>query len=1375
MNHLCTVDVQRLRAFAWMGALTLFVPASGGCIRDPDCGVCDPNSLVLQSIAGINHRGRKVVLLNPTCEGDDCPPPLEKGTYFVNEVLPCPDTEEAKNSADRDEWCKLSPLVTQFGIEFVFNNLLDPQTIELARRSPDNPQLFEIYDWKPEILSIEGPVTRYNGDYIPGQAGEPDRIPRFVNLSCAAQVEGFDHEDLEDPATNPCNRLDGTTPVKMEPTAEIKSFRGNTTAFASACSAPAGQPNTCCDFCDWFLSTRIARYGLTGANTPVTGDELSLRERLPWAEEDERNPNLDTALRCSEAAELPDGFIADKYRTCAAFQIAVDRRDEENDWVYRWDCPPELSDEDLREQKHPCFVHKLPFYDLMRETHPDSRPTDADVEAGRYPRAEKLTAKCNVTSDCEDVHDLTGTECIGTHTDGNACLMDASAYAEGGAEAGACTAGYCRPQWFVDCRVDAETTGGDNSYCVDQRYTSDATAACKTSTVPFSGLCDDNQQGCMGEDTGTIAFCDGNQNGRVTAGECCQESLGGPAYPNTCDPFYQENVVSVAHYQRDQNLPPESRDCVCQPLETLDASNEYCARAIEVGCYGTNPDGESEYLTNRHGQFAVKFLARLGGIVYDPAAKGFAWFPADGGGVPRARIENCAEAARGDVIGERNVLDGWRAHDTAGREHSEDFDRAMCSGQEYTIEFVEPDDGAGLEDKVGNTLSGRSIYKFETPQFHIVAQSGFPQSPTRIGSCDRFSLDFSNRYDLSPENLKKLQIYRLDDDGEPTTPSDRCDRIVPVAGGPACIATGPEYQASTDECAAPCLTVDIATHGVGEIAVEIDTSQFGTILEAGVRYRLTAPSVSHFEDAVSNPEAYASVFWDACGMPLVRAGAEPYQYDFRIDPPSCSQDADRDDVPLSCDNARDFANNDQSDLDFDGVGDVIDLCVLVPSGGPNTADSDADAIGNECDTCRQRPDFYNESALLLGLRPNMYVRNIPHQTDTDDDGIGDACDNCVVTPNCQDYGPDNPYRLGDPVAFEDTAICQRDDDANMVGDSCDGQMINPFAAGPIGLGDDDDFDQDGVRNIADACPRQPLTDPAPILCTTDEECPPSRSCALDAAGDSGQCNHVDTDEDTVGDICDTCSELANQFQVLQGGTTEDDPDGDFVGSSCEADIRCADRERNARPYGYFPVSANGFCCIAALTEDPETGELTNQFTQDSLVAPHPEIPTEVIPVRRAEHCSLDQQQANECRALPPQLDTRPGIFVPPSGCEEAFAAHPDITDPAANLAARYNNENNPFASFDELNATLCLLPQFDQDFDGLGDTCDFCPLDFDPENQPYQDINGRLFPNEGRYCHGDYSLSNRCEDLEPMDTGTGGSGGSGGDPLPPMDTGGTGL
>lgn len=1339
-----------MRRLVALGALGGIAFGASGCIEDSDCGVCDPDNLILESISGINYASKKIHLLDPACEGEECPESFDKGQYFIEELGPCETAEETisevgEDEARREEYCKLSPLVTAFGIEFIFNNLLDPTSIELVRKRPDNPNLFEVYDWKQRVLEIQGPITRYNGDYDVGATEEPDTVSRLVNLSCVEKLEGYGHEDYEDPATNPCNQIDPQTglPRKLQPNGTITSYAGQWTAGTNSCSSPEDGPDTCCSQCDYLLSTRIARYGLTSPiPLPVAGDDvLSLED----ARQNFRNPNAylqspdsppaNAAITCNPAAEDP--ALADKYIACRDFVPFVDRSDEEDTWEYFWG-----------EGQAQKFL--LPQYDLLRQTHPDDRP-DGLVNTN---------AVCINSGQCrdEEVHDLPGTECVGELESGGACSLDVAR----GAEDEACGRrddtgnfiagqGYCEPEWFVTCRANADTTGGEIGFCQDRRFSDQGTAACFESTASFRPLCDDAGENCTNGTAGAgfkLAFCDGTENGLLSAGECCQPGLGTPP-PETgdgeepqlpaCDPFYQENVRPIDLWERDRNLPEPTKNCICsrEPAEG-------CEETVRRSCY----DGQGNYIDERDGEYAIKFVGRAGGIIYDPAIKGIEYRPADIGGIPRADVENCAEGR--SLIGQRNRHEGWRANDAFLPENFEDFDRAMCSDSTYTVVFQEPgENNQYIQDKVGNSLEGKSTYTFTTPKFHVVPGSGFPTDNLRIGACDDFSIRFSNKYDMSPENLNKLQLFRLscDADGancEPTTPNDECNQIAPVAGGPGCV----ESQDALDEggpCARPCLTIDVANQNIGEVGVEINPTEFGAVLETRSRYRIVVPTAASTEQAFTDPDIYQAVFWDACGMPLVAEDALEYSYDFSIDQPKCREDADQDNVQLSCDNAPDFFNPDQDDLDGDGVGDVVDLCVTVPSAANNSADSDKDGVGNECDNCRQATKQYNTNADAISLPAELRVRNIPFQGDQDGDGIGDVCDNCVLTANCEEFGPDEPWAPGQAIAFDNPNLCQRDDNANMIGDACEGQDPLPGAAGPIGYAATDDFDQDGVPNQSDICPRQPVEAAA---CQEDADCPNNagldantfvQTCYVPEGQTEGVCNHLDTDGDNVGDICDTCPFIGNEMQIVEGGMQEDDEDGDFVGQLCETDSSCANRN-DPRPYSFYEIAANGYCCTVQLVEaDDGSGDLINVETGNRLVAParagEPE-----IPIRR--ECSEEDEDAGICRFLPTAVARTPGILEVPPGCEEALAG----TSPLDNRKlSREDFETDPVGYWD----SLCFLPQFDQDFDGLGEPCDLCPFDFDPDDLPYIDDNGRVWPQAGRFCNGDYSIENRCEAEDP--------------------------
>lgn len=401
----------------------------------------------------------------------------------------------------------------------------------------------------------------------------------------------------------------------------------------------------------------------------------------------------------------------------------------------------------------------------------------------------------------------------------------------------------------------------------------------------------------------------------------------------------------------------------------------------------------------------------------------------------------------------------------------------------------------------------------------------------------------------------------------------------------------------------------------------------------------------------------------------------------------CKEDQDRDQVAFACDNAPDYFNPEQTDIDDDGFGDIIDLCPTVASDS-NTADVDKDGVGNPCDLCGGLVNKYNKKNVdgVAVIPYRMRVRNVPLQHDTDKDGVGDVCDNCIHVPNCGSYGAGDgltPYVVGMPVDHE-AADCLVDADDDLVGDACAGQML-PGAAGPVGHGDADDFDQDGLANAADACPRQPA---APRACGGDDDCPGAARCT------AGRCNHVDSDSDGVGDICDSCPAAANPGQEIEAMAQADDADGDFIGEACEQHAACFERA-NPRAFAFYDVSAGGMCCVTTYQGAPLTDPDGGPIDVDSL-DPRP-----------------------------------PGVFDLPPGCEEALTASAD----GKAHAMKACHVERPSDLWDY----FCVLPARDQDFDGVPDDCDLCPhYTWDPGQEPYVDDQMMEYPNYGKWCRGDY-------------------------------------
>ncbi len=425
--------------------------------------------------------------------------------------------------------------------------------------------------------------------------------------------------------------------------------------------------------------------------------------------------------------------------------------------------------------------------------------------------------------------------------------------------------------------------------------------------------------------------------------------------------------------------------------------------------------------------------------------------------------------------------------------------------------------------------------------------------------------------------------------------------------------------------------------------------------------------------------------------------------------PTCAEDVDKDGVALCVDNAPDHYNPDQLDTDQDGFADVADLCPASP-GQINGADKDKDGVGDNCDRCRANIDDYNELADAEGVPAYLRVRNIPLQGDLDHDGVGDVCDNCVTVANCEGFDAMNPATENElPVDPEDPETCQTPASEHaMLGAACvvvGVPLQLPEAAGPVGYGPDDDLDQDGLSNIDDLCPRQPV---AAQACESDADCPEHSACA------GQRCNHRDPDGDQVGTRCDTCPFVANPEQVTEGGAELDDPDGDFVGSVCE--LACDERV-NPRPIAHYPVSVGGYCCVATWYEK------VVHYNPDGLV---------VLP---------DCEGAPDCHQLPASVVNAPGVITPPPGCETALAEAGLTLEEHAPL---HIDDPSVGGDLDVWRSYACLMPPLDQDFDGLADSCDLCPFAFDPNNEPYVDGEGKLGADYGRYCNGDYDPAVSC-------------------------------
>lgn len=484
----------------------------------------------------------------------------------------------------------------------------------------------------------------------------------------------------------------------------------------------------------------------------------------------------------------------DRYIQCRDFVPSVDRSLDSALHRYAWDGGVES--------------WPMPLFDKLRETHPDLRPSDLETHG----------AACTNDDTCDE-----GWRCIGSDDQGRACAAGAD-----------CDGGVCRAPWTVTCSANVDTTGS-TGYCVDARFDDVAATACYVAASDY-------EHGAAGD---RLVTCDADGDG-AEASECCDPALGGDA---VCDPLMQPGVTALPRSDREPSLDA-TWQCTC---DEQSAALPECAAVVETWCAAPLGDPDGTLSPSPAGSWATQGVRRRGGLRWDPELAHVEILLADLGGQARAHAESCAE-------GRGRVPQPTPTEDVRPQflpELDADYDVALCSGSTYRLEFTDASAPQHIRSAAGGTLEGRAVHVFETAQFRVIPGSAFPTDDLDIGACDDVVVRFSNKFDLSPTNLRKLEL--------------RDAAGLRVAGGLDC-----DPDATPEEIvsgAIPCLTVDVTEEFTAGLAVSIDQDVHGPVLQPGERYDLVIPGLPDIA-AMADATAYAAAFHDACGMPLVLGDTE---------------------------------------------------------------------------------------------------------------------------------------------------------------------------------------------------------------------------------------------------------------------------------------------------------------------------------------------------------------------------------------------------------------------------------------------------------------------------------------------------------------------
>jgi len=254
----------------------------------------------------------------------------------------------------------------------------------------------------------------------------------------------------------------------------------------------------------------------------------------------------------------------------------------------------------------------------------------------------------------------------------------------------------------------------------------------------------------------------------------------------------------------------------------------------------------------------------------------------------------------------------------------------------------------------------------------------------------------------------------------------------------------------------------------------------------------------------------------------------------------CDPDMDGDGKSNTVDNCAMVANADQKDTNNDGVGDActndkdgdgklnnVDNCPLIANA--DQADFNNNGIGNACED--------TDSDTVIDAKDNCPLAANTDQLNSDSDSLGDACDSDDDNDGKADAVDNCPTTAN---------ASQTDSDKDGIGDACDG-----------------DVDGDTIPDTTDNCPLVPNMGQADIdnngrgdACSDSDL--DGKTDNIDNCRLVANPNQLDSDLDGQGDVCDADADgdgLTNSVDncPLVANPNQADTNNDGIGDACTND------------------------------------------------------------------------------------------------------------------------------------------------------------------------------------------------------------------------------